>query len=252
MIVSIIMIVLGLTGLFIFGLPVGFIGFNMGNSTGIVLSIMLISGGIFKKCVVKIIKAMSGSLLGKLCLGTGGLIVAVILVLAIVETCFIVSAALNKPQKDDVTVVVLGCKVNGTSPSLTLQSRLEAAYEYLVDNESAKCVVSGGQGPDEGISEALCMYNYLVEKGIDKDRIYKEDKSTSTRENFEYSKELINDKGLSDEIVIVTNEFHLYRAGKVADSMGLRHKSVPAATEWYLLPTYYVRELWGILYQWVF
>lgn len=253
MIASMIMIILGLLGLFLFGMPVLLIGtVNMGNATGLAISVVLLVCGMFRKTVGGMLSAVWKHKIGKVCLGFVTAVAVVIVVLVVVETFLIVRAALDKPTSDNVTVVVLGCKVNGTSPSLTLKSRLDAAYDYLCENESAKCVVSGGQGPDEGISEAQCMYNYLVDKGIDRDRLYKEDKSTTTRENLEFSADIIKAEGLSEEIVIVTNEFHLYRAGKVADSLGLSHKSVPAATEWYLFPTYYVRELWGILYQWVF
>lgn len=253
MIASFVMILLGLAGLFLFGLPLLLIGtINMGNATGIVIAMVLLVCGVFRKGVVKLIKGLWKFKAGKLCLGFMTVAMVVIVILAVVETFLIVRAALDRPTNDDVTVVVLGCKVNGTSPSLTLKSRLDAAYEYMCENESAKCVVSGGQGPDEGISEAQCMYNYLVDKGVDKARIYREDKSTTTRENLEFSAKIIESEGLSQEIVIVTNEFHLYRAGKVADSLNLSHKSVPASTLWYLFPTYYVRELWAILYQWVF
>lgn len=253
MFVSAILIIIGVVGLYLFGLPVYLIGtVNMGNATGLFLSLLLMVCGIFRKAVVKLVKLMAGNVFGKWILGIGVTVAVVIAVLVVIESCLMISAAMDKPKEDDVTVIVLGCKVNGTSPSLTLKSRLDAAYEYLSENESANCVVSGGQGPDEGISEAQCMYNYLVNKGIDKSRIYREDKSTSTRENFEFSKNVIETEKLSDKVVIVTNEFHLYRAGKVADSVGLEHKSVPASTVWYLFPTYYVRELWGILYQWVF
>ena len=198
MIASIIMIVLGLLGLFLFGMPIGIIGMNMGNATGIVIAVILLFCGMFRKFVGKILAVLWDSKAGKICLSFAGVVVAVIVVLVVVETFLIVRSALDRPKSQDVTMVVLGCKVNGTNPSLTLKSRLDAAYEYLSENESVSCIVSGGQGPDEGISEAECMYNYLVEKGIDKDRLYMEDKSTSTRENLEFSKAVIDKEGLSD------------------------------------------------------
>ena len=54
-----------------------------------------------------------------------------------------------------------------------------------------------------------------------------------------------------EEIAIATNDFHAYRAGKVADSLGLEHGAVSGATALWLFPTYYSRELFGILYEWV-
>lgn len=77
------------------------------------------------------------------------------------------ATAIVKTPEAQSTVVVLGCKVNGKNPSLMLRKRLEAAYDYLSKNPGVPCIVSGGQGPNEGISEAQCMYNYLTERGID-------------------------------------------------------------------------------------
>lgn len=145
-----------------------------------------------------------------------------------------------------------GCKVYGERPSITLEERLKAALKYLNANPDSACIVSGGQGADETISEAECMYLYLVNNGIAPDRIYKEDKSTTTRENLAFSYEIIKEHGLEEQIAIATNNFHEYRAGKVADSLGLEHGAVSGDTALWLLPTYYARELLAILYEWVF
>ncbi len=95
------------------------------------------------------------------------------------------------------------------------------------------------------------MYRILVEEGIAPERLIKEEKSTTTKENLLFSKEIIKEQNLNPEIVIVTSEYHLYRAGWLARKLGYTcsgtcSKSMPAA-----LPTFYVRELYGILYQWL-
>jgi len=179
------------------------------------------------------------------------LVVVVMALLVIVETTLMIKAATNTSDSP-ATLVVLGCKVNGERPSRMLGERLEAAYEYLNAHPDALCVVSGGKGEDEGISEAECMSRYLVEKGIDESRIYKEDKSTSTRENLQFSYQIIKDNGLNPAVAIVTNEFHEYRAGEIAKKLGIDFSAVSANTNLWLLPTYYIRELYGILYEWVF
>ncbi|WP_455715620.1 YdcF family protein [Anaerosporobacter sp.] len=166
-------------------------------------------------------------------------------------TSYMVTAATNN-AKEKSTVIVLGCKVYGERPSLMLVERLEAAYDYLVENPNSVCILSGGQGTDEDISEAECMYRYLISQGISSERLYKEEKSTSTRENLIYSKDILDSYQLNKDIAIVTNEFHEYRAGKIAESLGLEYSAVSAKTAWWLLPTYYVRELYGILYEWVY
>ncbi|MCU9810564.1 YdcF family protein [Paraclostridium sp. AKS81] len=89
-------------------------------------------------------------------------------------------------------MIVLGASVKNTTPSLTLRGRLDKAIQYL-DESKDDCyiVVSGGKGSDEKLSEAKAMENYLVEHGVNKDKIILEDKSTNTYENFKYSKEKI-------------------------------------------------------------
>ena len=224
---------------------------NMGNITGIVVSILIIMYGLKMPIINSWIKAGWNKNISRILLSIVGLSSIVIIVLVLVITGCMVSSA-KKNSKEGATVVVLGCRVYGERASLMLAERLDAAYEYLTSNPEARCIVSGGQGSDEDISEAECMYRYLVAKGIDKDRVVKEDQSTSTRENLRFSYEIIQKYDMNTNIAIITNEFHEYRAGRVADTLGLEYGAVSARTAWWLFPTYYVRELYGILYEWVF
>ena len=185
-----------------------------------------------------------------LLIGGGALMVGIAL-LAMIETGFIISANTKAPAKN-ATAVVLGCRVYGERASLSLVERLEAAQKYLEENSDAVCVVSGGQGPGEDISEAECMYRWLVAKGIDEKRIYKEDKSTSTEENIAFSKEVIKENGLNENIAIVTSEYHSYRASVIAQKNGLAYGTAQGQTAIWLFPTYYIRELYAILAEWLF
>lgn len=151
--------------------------------------------------------------------------------------------AMVKAPAENSTVIVLGCKVDGKNPSVMLTKRLESAQKYLTVNLNAKCILSGGQGSNEIISEAECMYNYLTSKGIDKNCLYIEDKSTDTDENIRFSKEIIKSNGLSSSLAIVTDGFHELRASIIAGKNGLNDVgAVSADTPFYLIPTYWVRE----------
>ena len=92
------------------------------------------------------------------------------------------------------------------------------------------------------------MYRYLTEKGIEPERLLREDASTNTKENLLFSKKLLEESGFSGDITIVTSEFHAYRAAKTAERLGINSYSTPSHTFFLYLPTYYVRELYGILY----
>ena len=141
-------------------------------------------------------------------------------------------------------LIVLGCQVRGTVPSQMLRQRLDAALEYLSEHPDATAIVSGGMGPGEDITEAECMYAYLTAAGIDPSRITMEDQATSTIENLRYSLELMEP---GKEIAIVSSEFHLYRAGQMAQSLGLEPHLIPASTEYPLLLTSFsLREIFAV------
>lgn len=146
-------------------------------------------------------------------------------------------------------VVVLGAKVNGTSPSRTLRERIDAAAEYLNAHPDAIAVVSGGQGADEGISEAECMFNGLTERGIAPDRIRMEDKATSTWENLNFSLDLIEaETGVRPtKIGLVSSEFHLFRAALLAKECGVETVGIPGKTGDFIhFFNYYLREIAGV------
>lgn len=246
------LMIIGLVGLIWFLLPVFTHGiWNIGNITGVGVFIIILLAGVFKKRVSVFIAQLWQHMPGKVILAVAGAVVLMVVALTIVETGCMISAARREPQSND-TVIVLGCQVIGERPSLMLGERLEAACDWLSEHPEAVCILSGGQGSDEAISEAECMYRYLVDKGIDSGRLYMEDRSTSTRENLAFSLKIIQENDLNSRVAIVTNEFHEYRAARIAKGLEMECAAVPAATEWWLLPTYYVRELYGILYEWLF
>lgn len=158
----------------------------------------------------------------------------------------ICQGAAGSPDTACDYILVLGAKVNGTRPSLTLRERIDAAYEYLAKHPDTIAVLSGGQGADEGISEAQCMFHELTAMGIDPDRLWMEDKSTSTQENLQFSLALIEAQTGSRpmNIGLVSSEFHLYRAGLFAADCGLNAIGIPAHTSWLSLQlNYYLREV---------
>jgi len=120
------------------------------------------------------------------------------------------------PENPDL-IIILGCQVYGTTPSNMLKSRLDTAIEALNKYPDIKCIVSGGQGPDETVPEAETMQLYLVSRGIDESRIYKESESSSSFKNLSYSKNIITENNLeSKNIIIITSEFHVPRASMIA------------------------------------
>ncbi len=173
------------------------------------------------------------------------LISALLLLFAAVSV-MMASANFRAPT-DSATVVVLGAGLRGERPSRILRERLDAAVDYLCDHPDAVCIVSGGQGADEMRTEASVMRDYLLGKGIDDSRIYVEDASTSTYENLEFSRRVIEKNGLPTAIALVTQEFHQYRAQTLAREHGFTEiGAVVAHTQWDLLPSYWIRDFAGL------
>ena len=172
-------------------------------------------------------------------------------IFAILESLIVISMK-QKPDYNCEYVIVLGCQVRRDGPSLMLRRRLDAACSYLSADTKADCIVSGGKGDNEHISEAEAMYEALVNDGISENRITKEDKSSSTYENLLFSKQILEDGGKPLRIAIVTDGFHQWRARLQAESLGYDVKCVSAATPWYLVPVYWVREWFALSYLFVF
>ena len=161
----------------------------------------------------------------------------------------ILRASLGAADAEEAYLVVLGAKVNGTAPSLSLSDRIDAAEAYLKEHPDAIAILSGGQGPDEGISEAQCMYEQLTSRGIQPERLWLEDKATSTWENLNFSLDLIEEKNGNrpDSIGLISSEYHLFRAGLFARDCGVTAVGIPAKTQWISLRiNYFLREVAGV------
>lgn len=144
---------------------------------------------------------------------------------------------------DEDALIVLGCGVNGTVPTEPLSARLNKAVEYEEKNPSALIVVTGGQGPQEDISEAECMAQYLIQAGINEEKIIKEDLSTSTSENLRYTKEKLDAELKDYTSVIITNDFHIFRAKRLAAINGLDVSTMHADTPFLSAAMMYLREI---------
>lgn len=144
------------------------------------------------------------------------------------------------------TVVVLGSRVYENGPSKSLRARLDTALAYLEANPGSACVVTGGQGEDEPRTEASVQAEYLMERGIDPERIFLEEKSTSTEENFVYSLEIFESHDLPKQVAVVTQGFHMFRSMRLAEAAGYEAYGLPAYTDPLMYPDYFGREIMAV------
>ncbi len=168
-----------------------------------------------------------------------------ILLFVIVEGS-VLSRFSAKGGKDADYLIILGAQMRVNGPSDVLLRRLNAAIEYLAENPDTIVIVSGGKGENEPMAEAQGMYDYLVSAGIDGSRIRREDTSRNTYENLEYSSGFLDKE--KDTVVVVTNNFHVFRALKIAQKMGYENVSGLAADSYPLMiPNNMLREFFGVV-----
>ena len=153
----------------------------------------------------------------------------------------------NKPEDRADYVIVLGCQVAGEYASLPLLNRGYTAISYLNKNPETKDVLTGGKGPGENIPEAESLKRLLLENKIDKERIFLEDKSTNTQENFIFSDEIYNLK--EKNIVVVTSDYHMFRALSAAKKLKYSNISgLPSRSQKSILPAFLLREYVTVIY----
>lgn len=171
------------------------------------------------------------------------------LVIVTVTGSIIVNAARDSEDQDCEFVVILGCRVYDDGPSLSLQDRIRTAYDYLTAHPDSICIVTGGQGEDEPMTEAQCLYDHFTALGINEKRIWLEEEATSTWENLVFSLDLIEKKTGTrpDSIGLLSSEYHLYRASLFARDCGVTAIGIPAKTSRVSLRiNNYLREVAGV------
>ena len=174
---------------------------------------------------------------------------ALVLGLSAVEVWVIRAGHRDESAQPADAVIVLGAGVNGTTPSVALQTRIDAAERYLKAHPDIPAVLSGGQGPGEDISEARVMYDALTERGIDPARLILEEQSANTRQNLRNSLPLLERQGFDSyggRLAVITNGFHMARVGLLWD-LPTELVQVPAKLPWWLDANYYLRESFAIV-----
>lgn len=121
-------------------------------------------------------------------------------------------------------IIVLGAGVWGNKPSPLLEDRLKKAIELYKNSVSTKIIMSGDHGRDD-YDEVNIMKEYAIEKGVPSENIFMDHAGFSTYESIYRAKKIFEVK----KVVVVTQEYHLYRALYIANQLGLEAYGVGAA-----------------------
>ena len=216
---------------------------NIGIIAEFILGVAVAVYGIFND---KFIAGIPCAIKGIFWIGVGVVAVGVTLLLGYGVT--------DNISGNEDAVVVLGSGIRGELLTVGLKNRLDRAVKIYSDNPDVTIIVSGGQGPQEDITEALAMERYLLRCGVDSEKIIKEEKATSTYENFVYSKQILDGLfGEEYDVAFVTNEYHIYRAGSLAKIAGLADVThAHSNTVWYTVIPSCIRECMAVVKLWIF
>lgn len=164
----------------------------------------------------------------------------------------------HTPPLDRDYIIILGCAIrrDGTLTPL-LRGRVDSALsfekkQFEETGKHARFVPSGGQGSDEIISEGEAMERYLIEQGVEPERIVREDKSVNTFQNMQFSRDRImddTDDFEEQKIAFSTTNYHIFRGYILADKNGFKAQGISAKTKWYFFPNAFIREFIGLLFD---
>lgn len=137
-------------------------------------------------------------------------------------------------------ILILGAGVIGDKPTHMLEDRLLEGISLYKNNVASKIIMSGDHGQVE-YDEVNLMKKFAIDKGVDSKDIFMDHAGFSTYESLYRAKEIFKAK----KIVIVTQEYHLYRAIYIAKSLGLEAYGVPSNPRLYT--GQFIRDLREIL-----
>ncbi|TCU75521.1 uncharacterized SAM-binding protein YcdF (DUF218 family) [Tissierella praeacuta] len=226
-------------------------GFSLSHGLSILFGIGIISSSIILPIFINRIKS-------KILIGLMGFFITVFSYFVLGFIIFLTSSLIynlwyEKRNKD--YLIVLGAGLIGDRVTPLLASRIDKAIEFYNSQKEKgvkppKIIMSGGQGPDEVVSEAFAMKSYALEMNIPEEDILMEDKSTNTKENLKFSTNLIkNDSPKNNpKVLLFTTNYHVLRAGILAKSMGFNYNGLGSKTKFYYYVSAIIREYIAIIY----
>lgn len=139
----------------------------------------------------------------------------------------IITSEESEKLQDVDCIIVLGCLVleDGT-PSNILKDRLDTGIQLYKNGVAPKIIMSGDHSSEQ-YNEVASMKNYAVDAGVVSEDVFMDHAGFSTYETMYRAKEVFNAK----KVVIVTQEYHLYRSVYIAEKLGMEAYGVASEYE---------------------
>lgn len=147
-------------------------------------------------------------------------VLAVLALYYVVSLVQVVQAGRSSADEPVDAIVVLGAAQYDGRPSPQLEARLEHALALYEEGLAPMVMVTGGKLPSDRFTEAEAGRRYLVDRGVPESAILMENAGTTTYESLESASVVLLGEGL-DEVVLVSDPFHLKRSDLIADGLGL-------------------------------
>ncbi|MBE6649320.1 MAG: SanA protein [Ruminococcaceae bacterium] len=143
------------------------------------------------------------------------------------ENILTVEEAANLSDVDCIIVLGCGIKPDGT-PSDMLRDRLNFAIDIYKKGGAPKLLMSGDHGR-VGYNEVGVMKQYAINKGVPSEDVFMDHAGFSTYETMYRAKEIFK----AEKVIVVTQEYHLYRGMYNAEKMGMESYGVASDVYWY-------------------
>lgn len=151
---------------------------------------------------------------------------AVLLLLGSLVAAIYLAARSGGAVSADAIVVMGAAQFNGR-PSAVLGARLETAFRIWEGGAAPVIIVTGGKMPGDAFTEAEASRDYLIDQGVPESAIVLENEGRDTAESLAGVAEIARERGI-DDVLIVSDGFHLFRSGVIADDHGLDAAGVAA------------------------
>lgn len=176
---------------------------------------------------------------------------SIVIYIAFIMAMYVLTLFINliPKRKNYNYIIALGAGLIEDEPTPLLKARVDKAIKKHNKNKNSKIIMSGGQGKDEVVAEAIAMKNYALTRGVLEEDIIIENKSTDTEENIKYSYEIIKsreDKKVN--ILVVTSYYHVMRALIIAKKQDIKCDGAGSMTKFYYALNALIREFIGYLY----